>query len=301
MNAMSSRTVLLFALAFLLAAGTAWFARSWLAQHAGQVQANVPTEPARPERAVLVAHTAIARGQILKPTDFAWQPWPPGPLDPAYVVSGTRSANSFAGWVAREPFAPGEPITTAKMVAPGDRGFLAAVLRPGMRAVSVPINATSGISGFIFPGDRVDILVTQTVPAPPGSADQTQHRETETILHNVRVLAVDQWLAKKDGEAALAHTATLEVTPKQSEIIAVANDMGRLSLSLRGLAEPGRREPSEPAAVAQKTTYTLDSEINPLLPKPFSKGDQTNTAITVLHGDGKVENINVPQSPARGA
>ncbi len=299
MFAIPVRTVALFALALLLAVGTAVFARSWLAQRAARVEAAVPR--ARPEKAVLVAHAAISRGQILKPADFAWQVWPPGAIDPAYIVSGTRSPQSFAGWVAREPFAPGEPITTAKMVAPGDRGFLAAVLRPGMRAVSVPVTAISGISGFIFPGDRVDILVTQTV-VPPGGSGQTEHKEAETILNDIRVLAVDQRLASKDGEAALAHTATLEVTPKQSEIIALATDMGRLSLSLRGLTRIGQHEPPDSADAPQKVTYTLDSEVNPLLPKPFTgNGNQDSTTITILRGDGRAENAKVTQSPPRGA
>jgi pilus assembly protein CpaB len=299
MFAIPVRTVALFALALLLAVGTAVFARSWLAQRAARVEAAVPR--AKPEKAVLVARAAISRGQILRPADFAWQPWPPGAIDPAYIVSGTRSPQSLAGWVAREPFAPGEPITTAKMVAPNDRGFLAAVLRPGMRAISVPVNATSGISGFIFPGDRVDILVTQTV-VPRGGSGQVAHRESETILHDIRVLAVDQRLAGKDGEAALAHTATLEVTPKQSEIIAVASDMGRLSLSLRGLAKTRPPGNSDSPVIVQKPTYTMDSEVNPLLPKPFAgKGDQDSTTITILRGDGKAENAKVTQTPPRGA
>jgi pilus assembly protein CpaB len=297
---MRARTIVLFALALLLAGGTALFARSWLAQRAAQVQAAAPVVHAPPPKAVLVARKAIGRGQILKPADFTWQRWPSGPVDPAYIIAGTRSAKSFAGWVAREPFAPGEPITRAMVVAPGDRGFLAAVLRPGMRAVSVPVTATSGISGFIFPGDRVDILVTQTVTLP--GANQVAHKESETILHNIRVLAVDQRLAGKDGEAALAHTATLEVTPKQSEIIAVASDMGQLSLSLRSLADDGRRKSTDSPVKAQNPTYTLDSQVNPLLPKPFvGKENLDASKITILRGNGSKENVAVSQSPPRGA
>jgi pilus assembly protein CpaB len=297
---MRARTIVLFALALLLAAGTAIFARSWLAERAAQVQAAAPVMHAPPPKAVLVARKALSRGQLLKPADFAWQRWPSGPVDPAYIVAGTRSAKSLAGWVAREPFSPGEPITRAQIVAPGDRGFLAAVLRPGMRAVSVPVTATSGISGFIFPGDRVDILVTQTVTLP--GVHQTAHKESETILHDIRVLAVDQRLAGKDGQAALAHTATLEVTPKQSEIIAVASDMGQLSLSLRSLAGTGRRKSTDSPVKAQNPTYTLDSQVNPLLPKPFvGKENPDAGTITILRGNGSKEHVAVSQSPPRGA
>lgn len=298
---MRARTLVLFALALLLAGGTALFARSWLAQRAAQVQAAAPVVHAPPPKAVLVARMTIGRGQILKPADFAWQVWPAGPIDPAYILRGARASKSLAGWVAREPFAAGEPITKAKIVAPGDRGFLAAVLRPGMRAVSVPVTATSGISGFIFPGDRVDLLVTQTI-IPPGGADKTPHKEAETILHDIRVLAVDQRLAGKDGEAALAHTATLEVTPKQSEIIAVASDMGALSLSLRSLVDAKRRKTADSSLKAQNPTYTMDSEVNPLLPKPFlGKGNQNSSTITILRGNGSKEKVAVSQPPSRGA
>lgn len=299
---MRARTLALFAVALLLAVGTAILARSWLAQRAAQVRAAVPVAHAPPPKEVLVARAAISRGHVLKPADFTWQRWPEGPIDPAYILSGAHPARSFSGWVAREPFAPGEPITTAKIVAPGDRGFLAAVLRPGMRAVSVPVTATSGISGFIFPGDRVDLLVIQTVPAPPGAVNAQPHKEAETVLRNIRVLAVDQRLAGKDGEAALAHTATLEVTPKQSEIIAVASDMGRLSLSLRGLADARHSKAPDSLNKAKNATYTLDSEVNPLLPKPFvGKGNQNATTITILRGNGNAEHVAVSQAPPRGA
>jgi pilus assembly protein CpaB len=287
---MRARTVVLFAIALLLAAGTALFARSWLTQRAAQVRVAAPAVHAPPPREVLVARAAIARGQILKPSDFSWQAWPPGPIDPAYILSGTRSSQSFVGWVARDPFGPGEPITTAKIVAPGDRSFLAAVLRPGMRAVSVPVTATSGISGFVSPGDRVDVVMTQTVSTASGG-EQAARKEAETILSDVRVLAIDQRLSGTQGEATLAHTATLEVTPKQSEIIAVATEMGRLSLSLRGLdSDPHRHARPDSLTLAQDPSYTLDNQINPVLP----------TTVTILRGDGKSENAAVSQLPSRG-
>ena len=91
--------------------------------------------------------------------------WPEGGIGRNYIQAGTRTIEAFAGWVARDPFVPGEPVTEAKIVSPGSRGFLAAVLAPGMRAVSVPVTATSGISGFVFPGDQVDILVSDPLPA----------------------------------------------------------------------------------------------------------------------------------------
>ena len=157
---MRARTLILFFVALTLAGGTALLVRSYLAQKNGEAEQQALARPAAPQKFVLVARGAILRGQILKPQDLSWQVWPEGGIDKNYIQVGTRTAESFAGWVARDPFAAGEPISDAKIVSPGSRGFLAAVLRPGMRAISVPVSVTSGISGFVFPGDQVDILIT---------------------------------------------------------------------------------------------------------------------------------------------
>lgn len=333
---MRIRTLILVAIAVVLAGGTAMMARAWLnAQKSRTIAVAAPMSLPPPSKSVLVAHHPIARGEILKSGDFAWEAWPNSGIANSYVQSGGKqSPASFAGWVARYPMAAGEPITESKVVAPGSRGFLAAVLRPGMRAVSVEVNATTGISGFVFPGDQVDILITYSVPSKAvggGGASQYQHKAAETILHNIRVLGIDQRLQTKNGQALLARTATLEVTPKQSEIIALASEMGKLSLSLRSLAKPSAPQvaqadstvfdapptvtpvsataaaPSEsPAADSLApvagTTYTLDSEISPLLPKPFSEKDKSKTdVVTILRGDGKSSESSGAQAASRGS
>src|SRR6202049_423033 len=153
---MRLRTFLLLFVAIVLAGGTAMLARSWLAAHrAAEIAEASPLALPTPAKSVLVARSGIQRGQILKPDDLIWQIWPEGAIDKNYVLLGTRTAESFAGAVARNTVAGGGPITEAKIVLPGNRGFLAAVLRPGMRAISVPVTVTSGISGFLFPGDQV--------------------------------------------------------------------------------------------------------------------------------------------------
>src|SRR6266851_4037243 len=280
---MRIRTLLLFFAAVVLAGGTGMLVRSFLAQKTAEVEAAPLARAAAPQKSVLVARSAIARGQILKPQDFSWQVWPEGGIDRNYIQSGTRPAEAFTGWVTRDPFAPGEPITDAKIVSPGSRGFLAAALAPGMRAVSVPVTATSGISGFVFPGDQVDILITH-MPLS-GNNNEAQRRASETVLHDVRVIAVDQKLDSKGNEALVAHTATLEVTPKQSEMIAVASEMGKLSLSLRSLAAPpGEKPRAGPDAVEEPGTFTLDSEVSQLLRKPGNSGAD---GVTVLRGNSK--------------
>jgi pilus assembly protein CpaB len=266
----------------VLAGGTGMLVRSFRAQNTAEVEARPLERPAAPQKSVLVARNAITRGQILKPQDFSWQVWPEGGIDRNYIQAGTRPAEGFAGWVARDPFAPGEPISEAKIVSPGSRGFLAAALAPGMRAVSVTVNATSGISGFVFPGDQVDILVTHN-PVVQGGGE-AQHKAAETVLHDVRVIAVDQKLDNKSAEALVARTATLEVTPKQSEIIAVATEMGKLSLSLRSLAVAEDRSRADSAGEGEPGTFTLDSEVSQLLTK---KGNSGADGVTVLRGNSK--------------
>src|SRR5271169_2694480 len=261
---MRARTLILFVVALSLAGGTAMLVRSFLAQKP-DAEAEALARPAAPQKFVLVARGAISRGQILKPQDFSWQVWPEGGIDKNYIQVGTRTAESFAGWVARDPLAAGEPISDAKIVSPGSRGFLAAVLHPGMRAISVPVTATSGISGFIFPGDEVDILITHQLTGH----DEAQHRAAETVLQDVRVIGIDQKLDSKNGEPLVAHTATLEVTPKQSEMIAVASEIGKLSLSLRSLAaDQSEKSTAASPTSGEQGTFTLDSEVSQLVPKP---------------------------------
>jgi pilus assembly protein CpaB len=274
---MRTRSLILFVIALSLAGGTAMLVRSFLAQKTAEVEATPLARAAAPQKSVLIARGSITRGQILKPQDFSWQVWPEGGIDKNYILAGTRTTDAFAGWVARDPFSPGEPITEVKIVAPGSRGFLAAALSPGMRAVSVPVTATSGISGFVFPGDQVDILITHRLA---GNADNS-HEAAETVLHNVRVIAVDQKLDSKNGEALVAHTATLEVTPKQSEIIAVATEIGKLSLSLRSLATAPGDGSADASSGDARGTYTLDNEVSQLLSKPEAAGP---AGVVVLRG-----------------
>src|SRR4051812_22142458 len=165
---MRTRTIVLLIVAILLAGGTALLTRHWLAAHRlAELAQSAP--PPKPARSVLIARAGLKRGQILRPEELIWQVWPDGAIDRNYLEQGgPRSPDSFAGWVVRNPIAAGEPITEEKIIAPGDRGFLAAVLTPGMRAISVPVTAISGISGFVSPGDRVDLVLSYSLPAGCG-------------------------------------------------------------------------------------------------------------------------------------
>jgi pilus assembly protein CpaB len=319
---MRARTILLLMLAFVLAGATAILARSWLdAQRNREIAEASPLLPPKPVRSVLVARADLRRGQILRPEDLVWQVWPEGGIDKNYVVmGGPKTPESYAGWVAKNPVAAGEPVSDSKIIAPGDRGFLAAVLRPGMRAISVPVTVTSGISGFIFPGDQVDLLLTYQVPSPPVTgADGAQkatyeHKAAATVLRNIRVIGIDQRLESKAGEAVVAHTATFEVSPKQSEAIALASEIGKVALTLRSLvpdpADPAAGDkvadasaaPSPDSPIVESATYTLDNEISPLLPKRTSgKADSDGGVVTILRGSGKKEEAKASEPASKGS
>ena len=175
------------------------------------------------------------------------------------------------GAVVRRGISAGEPITRGQIIKPGDRGFLAAVLRPGFRAMAVRIDATSSIAGLVFPGDRVDILLTHEI-----KRGKTVRRVTETILSNVRILAIDQTLGDRGGEARVGKNATFELTPKQTEMLAVVNNLGKLSLALRSLAKDeeeldllvNSEEPLAEPDPERGQTHTWDSEVSRLLWRP---------------------------------
>lgn len=288
---MRARTLILLFVAVLLAGGTAFLARAWLAaERSKELAEAAPMALPTPAKSVLVARTDITRGQILRPDQMVWQTWPEGGLDKNYVVmGGPRTPDSFAGWVAKNTIAGGEPVTESKIIAPGNRGFLAAVLRPGMRAISIPVTITSGISGFIFPGDEVDLLVTYAVPSATGDDKDKDkkstydHKAAETVLRTIRVVAIDQRLESKAGEAVPAHTATFEVTPKQSEVILLASEIGKVSLILRSLV-PDPPETPEVQATVPPRADASDPVASPIA-APGAAPIATPIAVTTASTD----------------
>lgn len=292
---MNSKRVAFLLLAVLVAGATAFLARAWLeaerAAIVAQAASQRPVAQAKPAVQVLVARTAIRTGQIIKPDDLRWQPWPQGALPPTYIVEGRRPISDFVGAVARSSFHVGEPIVEVEIVMPGSRGFLAAVLRSGMRAVSVPATATSAVSGFIYAGDRVDVLLTHVLTSPSG-----QHSATETILRNARVIAMDQKLDFAPGDKPdIAKTATLELTPKQTEIVTLAVKMGELSLVLRSLQDPDEAERDQalvdesPADLGY--SYTHDSQVSRLIKSPTATPppEVARGAIYLLRGSARTK------------
>jgi pilus assembly protein CpaB len=288
---MNSKRVVFLLLAVIVAGATAFLARAWLQSERAAIMAQAGVHhdaPATPAQKVLVARAAIHTGHIVKPDDLRWQAWPAGDLAPTYAIEGKRPLTDFVGAVARGPLGAGEPITESKLVLAGTRGFMSAVLQPGMRAVSVPVTATSAVSGFIYGGDRVDVLLTHALNGPQG-----QHSVTETILRNARVIAMDQKVDfSPTDKPDVAKTATLELTPKQSEIVTLAVKMGDLSLVLRSLQENeqgGDPETAENAPAEPGDSYTRDAQVSPLISDGPPAPPEPAQAVFVLRGNVRVK------------
>ena len=232
---MDRKKLVLLLGALVIAIGTALMARSMFAgASAPQVEAATPV-PQGPK--VLVAQRALPTGTIITADAVGFQMWPEELVQDAYFLDGESDLTKLLGTVVRHPVTAGEPVTQGSLVAPGDRGFLAAALGPGMSAVTVPVSAKTGVAGFVFPGDRVDMVLTQTVKGDEGQS----LKASETILRNLRVLATDQSTTQETVEGKTVvrafRTVTLEVTPKIAEKVSVAQTIGTLSLSLRSIAD----------------------------------------------------------------
>jgi pilus assembly protein CpaB len=188
---------------------------------------------------VLIAKTDLSRGEVIELHDIGWQTWPKAAANPNFIEKSERpdAMNQFNGAIVRVPVAVGQPIYDPMVVFAKGSGFLAAVLPKGMRAVAMDITPQASAGGFILPEDHVDVLLTHH----DRQAEKTTGTEkvvTDTILRNVRVLAVDQAVEEKGGQkVVLGKTVTLELTPQQAETLAVSHEVGTLSLSLRSLMD----------------------------------------------------------------
>ena len=188
---------------------------------------------------VLVAKSDIGLGQSVKPEDMQWQTWPAATASNVFIRRSERpnATTEIVGSIARAPFIAGEPIREQKLVKADGSGFMAAILPSGMRAVSTEISPETGAGGFILPNDRVDVILSKHDKNPDraGAPDMVN---SEIILSNIRVLAIDQAPKEKDGQnTVVGKTVTLELKPEQTETLARARQSGTLSLALRSIAD----------------------------------------------------------------
>jgi pilus assembly protein CpaB len=297
---MDGKKIALLVGALLVAAVTAIMAKNLFGSTAtpqAMAAAAVPTGPQ-----VLVATKALPVGTILGPDALRFQPWPKDLIDGAYYKRGDIGADpvKMQGMVVRNGITAGQPVTQGSLVSPKDRGFLAAALTPGMRAVTVSVSGATGVAGFVFPGDRVDIVLTQDVT---GGGDGQPLHTSETVVRNIRVLATDQRsdnVPKPDGTTDVRNFAlvTMEATPKLAEKISVAQKIGTLSLSLRPLADT--TEELEKAIAAGDVTVPAGTDPKVETSMMLNLASQPQDSATTFTTGGEVsrfQRTTVPPKP----
>ena len=201
---------------------------------------------------ILVAKSDIGVGQAIAAGSVDWQAWPANVATGNFIRRSDRpnAIETLAGNIARAPFVAGEPIREAKLVNAKGAGFMAAILPSGMRAVSTQITPETGAGGFILPNDRVDVILTKR-EREAGKSAGDERLVSETVLQDVRVLAIDQTIDDKNGQkGVVGKTATLELTGRQVEVLALAQRAGTVSLALRSIADAGKRVEEQSAGPA---------------------------------------------------
>jgi len=283
---MSLRKIILLSLALLIGVGTFMVMRS------SQQPEQAPAVEIKTTE-ILAAGRDIPTGTILKESDMKWIPWAATADTTKLYLKGTTDMSSLIGAVLREGLRANEPFIMGRVVQPHEQGFLAAVLTPGMRAVSLTLTPSAGVAGFIFPGDRVDVILTHTF-SRKDSSDLSERRMSETIASDVRALALDQKSDNQSMEPKVATTATLEVTPKQAEALALSAELvgapggtshGAITLALRSLATEGEDVSQQKAA---RSGPTWDSDVSPAYPTVNGQ-DGLMQRVQVMRGKDKTE------------
>ena len=248
---MKRARIIVLAIAFTAALGAAWIAKK-IVSGPREVQEVEKTVGATD---VLVAATDINLGDSVRADNLKWQQWPVEGVTPGLITKGSQpdAPTKLSGAVARAPFIAGEPIKEQKLIKISEGGVMAAILPSGMRAISTPIREETAAGGFILPNDRVDVILSHKMKV--GTQEEPV---SEAVLRNVRVLAIGQALENKDGEkVATGKTATLELTPRQAETLALAQSMGEISLSLRSLADATPRQAEGTAKIGDANNSSV--------------------------------------------
>lgn len=249
-----------------------------------QARTEAPPPPPPPVRArILVATRALPSGTLLKDEDFTVRELPPTQVPEDAVEPTDESRAELRGALLRRYLDPGTPVRRADVLRPRDRGFLAAVLRPGTRAISVGVDVVTGTAGLIWPGDQVDLILTQEL----GGGDIPLARRVvgETLLADVRVIAVDQQFQGATAADAtpnrVARTVTLEVTPEQAERVAVASRLGRIALTVRAIEKLD-------ADAVPASSSVFGGDVSPALSRTaISEGIR----MRIIQGDGQNQEV----------
>lgn len=221
----------------------------------------------------LVASKPLPAGTLAREEDFAAKAEASTSVPHDIIVDTPDARANLRGSLIRARIEAGQPVLSTEIMRPGDRGFIASVLQPGYHAVSVPVDSVSGVAGLIWPGDHVDVILTQQLRNAP----QARGGTSETMLRDVRVIAVDQEMvqgAPTDNTTAgkVARTVTLEATPEDAQKLALATTMGKLSLSIRSAMDA--KAPATPVTYVSDVSAALQQDAPP-----------TGVVVRVFEGD----------------
>lgn len=239
--------------------------------------------------ALLVAARPLPAGTLVKDEDFMVREVVPGKAPEGALLQSEESRLELRGALLRRYLDAGATVVSGDVLRPRDRGFLAAVLKPGHRAIAVGVDAITGAAGLIWPGDQVDLILTQEMDA--ASAPVSRRIVGETVLNNVRVIAVDQHFTQGataglvatggNNQRSVARTVTLEVQPDQAERVAVAERLGRLSLTVRSMEQSADQASSDAAP-----TSIFGADVSPALSR---SGPAVGSRIRVIQGGDSQE------------
>jgi pilus assembly protein CpaB len=266
-----------------------------------------------PQVEILVATVPLSAGTLLRAQDVTWQPVAGAP-EPGAIVRPSAAARTIkpeldeearaevygaalrgavvpGDPIRRGPLAAGDPIRRGGVVRPGDRDFLQIVLSPGSRAIAIPVTAGGASTGLLFPGDRVDVVLTQKFGDT--GAPLTRRSVSETVVENLRVLAINAPDAKAAGGNTFGHTVTLEVTPEQAEKMNVAAELGKLSLTLRsvttteGVVTPSTPGPGKPTGIKPTWAGDVSPALGGAMPERVITAERP--PVEIIRGSSKVE------------
>ena len=289
------RTVGLLMVLAVVGGGTFLGVRSWLTPppppEAPAIQAPAITDTEQAAVRVVIAGRRLSAGTLIDEADLDWLDQPTGQtIADSWLVDSEATLASLNGAVVRRWLAEGDPVTEAHVVRPGERGFLAAVLSPGFQAVTIAVSEAAAVAGLVFPGDRVDLVLSQDLRASLATDGGIGQWAAETVLADIRVVAINQSIVDQTEQPVpeeRPQTVTLEVTPEQARIVTLAARMGVLSLALRSLP-PGAGQFEGAAA---RNGPTLGSDVSrvpdilaPLPPPPPPPPDPQPRRVEVVRG-----------------
>jgi len=228
---------------------------------------------------VLVAAQNLGLGARLTEAAYEWKQWPKEAVSPAFISNDLRpnADAELLNAIVRTPIVQGEPINEGKLVKAGESGVMAALLKPGMRAVTTRISVDTAAGGVIQPGDRVDIILTQTIQRNRNAGNQQGNQRvfvSDTVFQNVHVLAIDQTFSTsaESGAARIGSTATFEMSQADSELLQEAVAKGDLSLTLRGIRNSRAR-------AATTATFKKEEEDKQSILTVYRSGQPQQVAI----------------------